>query len=67
MSEVSIWEIVLRHRTGKLPLPDTRRRWVLAQAAFFQLAHLPIEQGVMYLSGELPGSHADPFDELLAA
>ena len=67
LSDVSIWEIVLKHRTGKLPLPAEPSRWVPAQAAFFQLQRLAIEPAAIYLSGTLPGVHPDPFDRLLAA
>lgn len=34
---------------------------------FFQLAMLPLDQEVLFLSGELPMIHRDPFDRLIAA
>jgi PIN domain nuclease of toxin-antitoxin system len=40
---------------------------VSAQASFFQLERLAIEPEAIYLSGELPLVHCDPFDRLLAA
>ena len=67
LSDVSVWEIVLKHGTGRLPLPEAPREWVPAQSAFFQLQRLAIEPGAIYLSGDLPGDHRDPFDRLLAA
>ena len=66
-SDVSIWEICLKHSIGKLPLPDEPRRWVTEQLAFHQIKSLPLIQGAIFRSGELPRVHADPFDRLLAA
>ena len=67
LSDVSVWEITLKHAMGKLSLPAPPRIWVPEQAAFFQLRRLAIEPSVLYLSGELPLVHRDPFDRLLAA
>jgi PIN domain nuclease of toxin-antitoxin system len=67
LSETSIWEIVLKHSAGKLPLPEMPRVWAPKQIAFFgiQLITIPLE--ALYRSGELPRIHNDPFDRLLAA
>jgi PIN domain nuclease of toxin-antitoxin system len=67
LSDVSVWEIATKYRIGKLPLPEPPRTWVSAQASFFQLERVPVEQEAIYLSGELPLIHRDPFDRLLAA
>ena len=67
LSDVSVWEIVLKHGAGKLPLPAAPAVWIPAQAAFFQLQRLAIEQDAIYLSSDLPPTHRDPFDRLLAA
>jgi PIN domain nuclease of toxin-antitoxin system len=67
LSDASLWEIALRYRLGKLPLPKPPREWVPAQAAFFQVQRLAIEPASIFLSGELPTAHRDPFDRLLAA
>lgn len=67
LSDVSIWEIVLKHAAGRLPLPAAPRSWMAAQTAFFQLRRLAVELPAVYLSGELPPAHRDPFDRLLAA
>ena len=66
-SDVCIWEICLKYSRGKLPLPDEPRRWVTEQLAFHQIKSLPLIQGAIFRSGELPRVHADPFDRLLAA
>jgi PIN domain nuclease of toxin-antitoxin system len=67
LSRVSVMEIVMKYRTGKLPLPLAPEDWIPTRRAFFQLQDLPIEEAVIYRSGALPGGHDDPFDRLLAA
>lgn len=67
LSDVSIWEISLKHATGKLPLPDAPRQWMPRRLAFFQIHTVALTHGAIYRSGELPRVHADPFDRLLAA
>ncbi len=67
LSDVSVWEITLKHAVGKLPLPMEPRDWVPTRAAFFQVKFLPLTHDVIFRSGELPKTHMDPFDRLLAA
>ncbi|MDB6139060.1 MAG: PilT-like protein [Verrucomicrobiaceae bacterium] len=67
VSDVSIWEVTLKHATGKLPLPDVPRTWIPEKFAHHQFRPLPLTQEAIYLSGELPRVHPDPFDRLLAA
>ena len=67
LSDVSIWEIVLKHAAGKLPLPEAPRTWIPKQTTFFQIGRQTIDPESLYRSGELPWGHRDPFDRLLAA
>ncbi|HBJ84911.1 MAG: type II toxin-antitoxin system VapC family toxin [Prosthecobacter sp.] len=67
LSDVSIWEMSLKHSLGKLSLPDQPRGWIPQQTQFHQIERLQLEQSAIYLSGELPRVHSDPFDRLLAA
>jgi len=67
LSEVSVLEIVMKHSTGKLPLPNVPKKWIPAKLNYHQIASLPLSAEVMFRSGELPRVHADPFDRLLAA
>lgn len=66
-SDVSIWEITLKHSAGKLPLPDAPRLWIPRKFVYHKLHPLPLTCEVIFRSGELPRSHTDPFDRLLAA
>lgn len=67
VSDVSVWEVVLKHSMGKLPLPCLPRTWIPGKFEFHQFKPLAVNQDSIYLSGELPRVHADPFDRLLAA
>lgn len=67
LSDISVWEIALKHSAGKLPLPDLARRWLPTRMDFFQVRALPLTQAAIFLSGELPRTHGDPFDRLIAA
>ena len=67
LSDISIWEICLKYSVGKLPLPDAPRQWLPRRLTFFQVKPQALTHAAIYLSGELPRVHADPFDRLLAA
>jgi PIN domain nuclease of toxin-antitoxin system len=67
LSDVSIWEITLKHKAGKLALPDAPRRWVPDELQFHGIQSVPILSEAMFVAGELPGDHRDPFDRLIAA
>jgi len=67
LSDVSAWEITMKHSAGKLDLPMEPRRWLPTRMAFFQVNRLPMTPTAIFTSGELPRVHHDPFDRLLAA
>ena len=67
VSDVSIWEVTLKHSIGKLPLPDTPRVWIPEKFAYHRFRQLGLNHDAIFRSGELPRVHLDPFDRLLAA
>ncbi len=67
VADASIWEISLKHSVGKLALPAEPRKWLPSRLAFFQIKPLPLTREAIFRSGELPRTHADPFDRMLAA
>jgi len=67
VSDVSLWEVTLKHAVGKLPLPDAPRMWIPQKLAHHQLGTLALTQEAIFRSGELSRVHADPFDRLLVA
>ena len=67
VSDVTLWEVTMKHAAGKLPLPKPPRVWIPEKFAYHQFRPLPLDHDSIYRSGELPRMHADPFDRLLAA
>lgn len=67
VSDISLWEITLKHFTGKLPLPASPRTWIPGKFSHHKFRSLSLDQDAIYRSGELPRVHLDPFDRLLAA
>ena len=63
----SVWEIVLKYRTGKIPLPDAPQKWIEEQAEIQDIRFQDLNRSVLYRSGELAADHRDPFDRILAA
>jgi len=67
VSDVSVWEVVMKHSAGKLPMPDDPRMWIPDKFSHHKFKSLSLKQSAIYRSGELPRVHPDPFDRLLAA
>ena len=66
LSHASIWEITLKHLAGKLTLPEKPRLWFSRQTAIWGVRDQSLDLESLYLSGELPSVHKDPFDRLSA-
>lgn len=67
VSTVSLFEIVLKHQVGKLPLPDAPHRLLPALLEAHGLDTLDLAPADMFELGRLPMCHRDPFDRLLIA
>ena len=67
LSQVSVMEIVMKFRIGKLPLPEAPHLWIPTRREFFKLEDAPLSETVIFRSGQLPDVHNDPFDRLIAA
>jgi PIN domain nuclease of toxin-antitoxin system len=67
LSDVSAWEITLKWSKGKITLPDPPRHWFEEQVRAWALDCRPIGRTDLYLAGDLPDHHRDPFDRLLVA
>lgn len=67
MSVVSPWEIAIKWRSGKLPLPEHPRDWVARVARELALDPLPVTLAQALIVADLPDHHRDPFDRLLIA
>jgi PIN domain nuclease of toxin-antitoxin system len=65
LSTVSVWEIILKNRIGKLPLTSDVEQMVNAQVQTNGVRVLPLEQSHVLEGRTLPLHHHDPFDRLL--
>jgi len=63
VSAVTVWEIVIKRRLGKLELPDNWAEVVANQP----LCRLPVTWDHALRVAHLPDVHRDPFDRMLVA
>jgi len=66
-NDVSIWEAVVKHALGKLPLPAPPSDYLPRQREAHGIAALPIDEEAMRHLAGLPAIHRDPFDRMLVA
>jgi PIN domain nuclease of toxin-antitoxin system len=62
VSVASIWEVAIKHRLGKLPVPPRRFRDEMQSAGAFILS---ITDEHALATADLQVAHGDPFDRLL--
>lgn len=65
LSTVSSWEIALKYRLGKLPLPDDPDLLVPRHRDRHGIVPLPLDELSALRSHRLPDLHRDPFDRML--
>ena len=67
LSVVSVWELIIKSRTGKLPLRASVDQIISGYLKNKSFTLLPVTlEHVMAVDG-LPSFHRDPFDRLLVA
>lgn len=65
LNVVSEWEIMVKYRLGKLPLPKPPADYIPFQRIRHYISLLPLyEESVIQLE-KLPPIHRDPFDRML--
>ena len=67
LSAASTWEIAIKYRLGKLPLPEPPHQFVPPRLSRDGVIALPVEHAHTLAVAELPLHHDDPFDRLLVA
>lgn len=67
LSAASLWEIAIKVRIGKLPLPQPSDRYLRGQLSRNAIRVLPVEAVHVLRLFELPDIHADPCDRMLVA
>ncbi len=65
ISAISGWEIVIKHKLGKLELPDNAGKYLLEQMRMNGIKDIPVlmEHSLKVL--DLPDIHKDPFDRMI--
>ena len=66
-SLVSLWEVAIKLKTGKLHLPGTSVNYVHNEMTAYGLKLLPIRYEHILRLEMMPRLHGDPFDRLLIA
>jgi PIN domain nuclease of toxin-antitoxin system len=67
LSAVSAWEIAVKNRLGRLPLPQRPEVFVPAQRAAHGIEPLALREEAALHVAKLPDLHRDPFDRALIA
>lgn len=65
LSAVSVWEVIIKHALGKLPLPQPPDRYIPAQRAAHGIQSLSLDESAVRRLAGLPRHHRDPFDRML--
>jgi PIN domain nuclease of toxin-antitoxin system len=67
LSAVSTWEIVVKYRMGRLPLPESPERLIPTERRLRGVVALPFDEDSALQGLRLPPLHRDPFDRMLIA
>jgi len=65
LSVASNWEIFIKNKLGKLPLPGAPEQFIPEQRRLHKIKSLPITESSLFHLSALPNLHKDPFDRLL--
>jgi len=65
LSAVSVWEIVAKHKAGRLPLPEQADRLIPTERRLRGVQALAFDEESALQIARLPGLHRDPFDRML--
>lgn len=65
LSSASVWEITIKHQSGRLLLPEPPHILIPAERRLRGIAPLPVDEDAVYQLPKLPPLHRDPFDRIL--
>ena len=65
VSPISLWEIVFKHKIGKLELAQPPKEWFATLKHEYELQTIPLTEEVMTHAAELPLHHRDPADRFI--
>ncbi len=67
LSAVSVWEIAIKYRLGRLALPEPPARYVVSRRTWLQIEPLAFDEASAVHDALLPAHHRDPFDRALVS
>lgn len=67
LSVASVWETVIKHHLGRLPLPEPPHVYLPRQRERHLISSLVIDEESVRHLADLPALHRDPFDRILVA
>ncbi|WP_420633486.1 type II toxin-antitoxin system VapC family toxin [Candidatus Palauibacter sp.] len=67
LSALSAWEIAIKHRLGRMPLPEPPVRYVSSRREWLGLEPLAFDEASAAHDVLLPSLHTDPFDRGLVS
>jgi PIN domain nuclease of toxin-antitoxin system len=65
LSVASAWEIIVKHKLGKLPLPEPPHEFIKKWRTRHEIDSLPLDEAAALQLSRLPDYHKDPFDRIL--
>jgi PIN domain nuclease of toxin-antitoxin system len=65
LSAISVWETLVKHQLGKLPLPEHPETYLPKQRDLHQILSLALDESSVAQLAKLPPLHRDPFDRML--
>jgi len=65
LSSISVWEIIVKHQLGKLPLPSAADDFIKQQCEKHFVEYLSLDEKAVFSLSRLPNHHRDPFDRML--
>jgi PIN domain nuclease of toxin-antitoxin system len=67
LSVASLWEILIKVQTGKLPLPQPSGPYLVKKLGENKIEVLPVNLDHVLRTEKMPVLHRDPFDRILIA
>ena len=65
LSVASAWEIIVKNKLGKLPLPEATHDFIKNNRIRHQIDTLSLDEASVLQLSRLPEYHKDPFDRIL--
>jgi PIN domain nuclease of toxin-antitoxin system len=65
LSVASAWEIIVKNRLGKLPLPEPIHDFIRTNRTLHRIDTYPLDEAAVLQLTRLPDLHKDPFDRIL--